>query len=225
MDVLRSSNCNGNHNGKWDTSKGQNDLKTDNSYYWLNGGGVVESCFGYFFFAAVDIFALSAREQTRAEERELWTCCEILLMRGMRVFVQRRELKLTRVSESMVLSCDKDEHSAIVRNVVPSYEEGISPATVKLTEAEEEGAVGGALEERREECSVPSVSSELDLSRVCEQNASLGAVLNEYKEQVNNLKKKVDEKKSNKMALLRELNWSNESNGATVRGEAVKPRG
>lgn len=70
------------------------------------------------------------------------------------------------------------------------------------TEGEGEGMVGGASRERREECSVLSVSLEMALRRVLDKNASLTAAVSEYKMRVKNSEKKADEEEQNGLALL-----------------------
>lgn len=49
------------------------------------------------------------------------------------------------------------------------------------------------------------VSSELVLGRVCQENVSLAADVNEYSVRVKNLEKKMDDEEQIGMAVLREL--------------------
>lgn len=56
-----------------------------------------------------------------------------------------------------------------------------------------------------------TLSSEIELRRVCEQNALRVAAVNEYEVRFKDLKKKVNKKELNGMALPREVKWSKEA--------------
>lgn len=115
-----------------------------------------------------------------------------------------------RISGSTASSHDRYEHVAMVPNMLLSPEDDVSPVPVTNTEGEEDGTVGCTPEGRREECSVLSMSFELELRSVREENASLAATVNEYKVLVNNLEWKMNEEKLNTMTLLQKVNPSKE---------------
>lgn len=68
---------------------------------------------------------------------------------------------MTRISASAAPSPDRDEHAAIVWNLVLSQEEEVSPATVMTSGEVGEITVGGTSGESRRECSVLTASLKL----------------------------------------------------------------
>lgn len=79
-------------------------------------------------------------------------------MRKKSAAVHRRGLRLTTVTVRLVLSCDRDEHVATVRNVLLSEGDDISAAPVITMGRRGESTVEGIFGERREECSLLTVS-------------------------------------------------------------------
>lgn len=119
--------------------------------------------------------------------------------------MNRGRLILTKVGASTALSAVKNEHVALIPNVLLSREDEVIPATVTIAEEEEDGMVDNTLEWRRKESIVLSASLKLKLKNICEDNLLLMLTVSEYKVCVQNLDKNVDEEELNKMALLREL--------------------
>lgn len=68
---LRSSNCNGNGNGQWNTSTRKTHLKTDSSERWLNVGGVEEMRSVRFLFPTRNIVEISHCGPNREAESDL----------------------------------------------------------------------------------------------------------------------------------------------------------
>lgn len=101
-------------------------------------------------------------------------------MREGREVVHHKELQLTRVSEIAASSQDREEHFAMARNVFLSKVDQMSPATVTTREKEVECTVRHAFGGRREQCSVLSVSFEIERRTVRELIASPAMNGNEY---------------------------------------------
>lgn len=78
------------------------------------------------------------------------------------------------------------------------------------TERKGEITLGGSLREGTEECSLLTVSLQLEARSVQKDIVSLAAGLNEYKMRVKNSEKKVDEEKQNGMVRVYELKQPNE---------------
>lgn len=96
---------------------------------------------------------------------------------------------MTRASASLGSSCDSSEHAAFVRNLLLSQQNEISHASVTTTEGEGASMVGNTFGERKEKCRLLTVSSELELRRVFEGNASLAVAMISYKVRVKNFEK------------------------------------
>lgn len=122
--------------------------------------------------------------------------------------VHREGLNLTVFIVSAALSCDRDERAGMVRNVFLSDEDEVSPALLTTVLREGEHTKGHTLGERREKFSVLIVSSEPDLRRIREQNASLAAAVNEYKVLVKIMEKKMNDEEPSGTRVLRELKRS-----------------
>lgn len=162
-----------------------------------------------------NISEMDPRGQKRAAETELW-CGALSSSRGRgrmrrgRGVVHRRGLKLKRVNSNAASSCDRDKHFEMVRNVLMSQEDEISLSIVTATEGEGECTVGRPLGEHGGECDGLTLSLKMELERVREKNASLTAIVNEYRVRLKNLQKIMNEKELKVMALLCELERSKE---------------
>lgn len=84
-----------------------------------------------------------------------------------------------RIRPNLALSCDRDEHAATVLNTLLLQEVGMSPAIVPTIEGEVEGTVGGPLRNQRSKFSVLTVSLDLKLRRVYQENLSWAWAVNE----------------------------------------------
>lgn len=108
-------------------------------------------------------------------------------MRGRRGAGLPRALELTGASASAASSCNGDEHIGIIRSEVPSQEDEVSPATVVTSKEKEEGTVEDmvdgtvkdTLEEKMKDSSLLTLSLELVPRRVCRENVSLAAAVNQ----------------------------------------------
>lgn len=90
-------------------------------------------------------------------------------MKRRRSVVHPGRMELTRVSASGAFSRDRYEHAGILRNVLLSQEDEMSPVTVATTQGKDKGMVGGTFGERMDKCSVLSVSLKIELRRVREK--------------------------------------------------------
>lgn len=74
-------------------------------------------------------------------------------------------------------------------------------AGVPSIKGEKKGTVNGTLDERGDDCSLLIMNVELELRRVCKENASLDRVVNDDQMRVKILAKKVNEEELTGMAL------------------------
>lgn len=192
---LRSRNCNENGNGQCNSSEERKHLKTGESDNWLNLRGVAENCSTCFLLGTIYILKMDPRGHKRSAKSELRRVGLICFsrkdrVRGMRAMVHCEGLEVTGVSESAISTCNRDEHVEMVRNVLFSQEDVISPAIAMTTEEEGKGTVGYTLGKRREKCSVFTMSLEMELGKVREKHSSVAAVPTKYKVLEKNLDKK-----------------------------------
>lgn len=122
--------------------------------------------------------------------------------------VHRRKQSMTRVIASAGSFCVRNERVAMVLNLLLSQTDKISPAAVAATEGEADSTEGSTFGGQKGECSVLSVSLELELRMLREQNASLTAAVNKYNVGVENLEKMMNKEEQNGMVLERKLKWS-----------------
>lgn len=99
-------------------------------------------------------------------------------------------LNFSRVGAGRASSRDKDGHLAMVRSVFLSQGGAMSPATATSNKREGDGMVESTSGRQKEKCSVMSVSLELELRTVREENQSLTVAVDEYKVRMNNLGRK-----------------------------------
>lgn len=118
------------------------------------------------------------------------------------------ELDLARVEASVTSSRGRDKPVTILPSALWLEEREISPAPVTTTKSVKYGTVESPFRVRRWERSVLSMSPKLDQKTIREENEALFSVVSEYRVDVKNLEKNVDDKKLNGMSFLRELKLS-----------------
>lgn len=91
----------------------------------------------------------------------------------------RERPELTTVRANAASSGDRDKLHAMVWSVLLSQQDEILSAIVTTTTRKGKITIGDTMGERREEYSVLTGSSELELGKVCKEKTSLAVLVNE----------------------------------------------
>lgn len=160
-------------------------MKTNDSDDWLNVKGVAEIIPDCFVVWTAATLAMDARGQERAAEsklrrKALWSSWVKSRVRGKSGLAHRVRLDQLNVRVITASSNDRDEHIAMVLNVLLSQEYDILSATVTTTEGDGYWMAGSPLGGQRKICRVLLLSMDPELLSVCKENLSLAAAVNEY---------------------------------------------